>query len=487
MDAAIFKVRNQTKKDVQADIEGLSLSKNEGGSYTHEDAQVFINEIRAILAKQFFNAGDGTNGMENLLANHATAANALTERVSTETTTRQMVLAASKAEAAAAPMVEGVAVTPDIETNADAQDEADRKNMFLLSLIGAKEGVAAGVATIVGSAITDPVLRTADSTTLKHVDKFHLYELMKAVIEGADRPATGDVRIKYGQIVATTFDFRTKMVTCVELLSAKIEKMGTYGINMSEAIIVMIVLANVEEAAKWSPEHRIALTAIRAKYPYEHPHDADSMKYVLARLAVADESRDRRNAPAPGRFPVAAAVDNADSQIGALSDFINDFADEDTVDGEANAVIEDGWVSAGEGRGRSKSKKRSSRHRSRSPVSSRSPSTSRSPSPPRRHRRSGRDHRRSSRHSGRDSSRYRRSGRSRARNDSGDEEPNNCKHCNAIDPPRKNCTVGGGSKAKCLWNPDYKGWRPDWVCGRMGIVFKKKGKFTKELGGTKEE
>ena len=64
---------------------------------------------------------------------------------------------------------------------------------------------------------------------------------------------------------------------------------------------------------------------------------------------------------------------------------------------------------------------------------------------------------------------------------------NNCKHCNAIDPPRKNCTVGGGSKAKCLWNPDYKGWRPDWVCGRMGIVFKKKGKFTKELGGTKEE
>ena len=170
MDAAIFKVRNQTKKDVQADIESLSLSKNEGGSYTHEDAKVFINEICAILAKQFFNAGDGTNGMENLLANHATAANALTKRMSTETTTRQMVLAASKAEAAAAPMVEGVAATPDIETNADAQDKTDRKNMFLLSLIGAKEGVAAGVATIVGNAITDPVLCTADSTTLKHVD-----------------------------------------------------------------------------------------------------------------------------------------------------------------------------------------------------------------------------------------------------------------------------------------------------------------------------
>ena len=53
MDAAIFKVQNQTKKDVQADIESLSLSKNEGGSYTHEDAQVFKNEVQAVLAKQF--------------------------------------------------------------------------------------------------------------------------------------------------------------------------------------------------------------------------------------------------------------------------------------------------------------------------------------------------------------------------------------------------------------------------------------------------
>ena len=67
MDAAIFKVRTQTKKDVQSDVEGLTLSKNDGGSYTHEDAQVFKNEVRAILAKQFYNADDGSTGMENLL------------------------------------------------------------------------------------------------------------------------------------------------------------------------------------------------------------------------------------------------------------------------------------------------------------------------------------------------------------------------------------------------------------------------------------
>ena len=51
MDVAIFKVRTQTKKDVQSDVESLTLSKNDGGSYTHEDAQVFKDEVRAILAK----------------------------------------------------------------------------------------------------------------------------------------------------------------------------------------------------------------------------------------------------------------------------------------------------------------------------------------------------------------------------------------------------------------------------------------------------
>ena len=51
MDAAIFKVRNQTKKDVKANVESLLLNKNEGGFYTHEDAQVFKNEVRTVLTK----------------------------------------------------------------------------------------------------------------------------------------------------------------------------------------------------------------------------------------------------------------------------------------------------------------------------------------------------------------------------------------------------------------------------------------------------
>ena len=103
------------------------------------------------------------------LANPDTTANGLTRMRSLTTATRQAILTRSRTIAAAASTA-NTTVTPDIDTNADAQDEADRQNMFLLAVMGAKEGVAAGVATIVGKAITDPILRTADSTTLKHVD-----------------------------------------------------------------------------------------------------------------------------------------------------------------------------------------------------------------------------------------------------------------------------------------------------------------------------
>ena len=198
---------------------------------------------------------------------------------------------------------------------------------------------------------------------------------------------------------------------------------------------------------------------------------------MLERLAITEESCDRRVAPAP--VANAAAVSSTEEQLGQLNNMLQEYAAEDTDDGDANTVIEDDWVTAG--RGRSKSRKPSSRHRS--PSDSRLPSTSRSPSPPKRKKRS--DRRSRSRYSSR--GRYR--GGGRGRHDSDEDEPNNCKHCKAIDPPRRNCPLrnGDGSKPKCPWNPAYKGWRPDWICGRMGIVFKNKNKFTKALGGTKDE
>ena len=337
MDAAVFTLRSKTKTNVQEDVENLALTKNASGSYTHEDAQIFRDEIKTILARQYFHAEDGTNGMEGLLADGRTAENELTRMKSTDMTTRLKVLAASRAAATAAG-----ATKPDIESNSDAQDEADRQNMYLLAVIGAKEGVAAGIATIVGKAITDPVLRTADASTLKNVDDYSLYDLIKAMVEGADRPATQDVRKKFTGIIATNFDFRTKIVTCVEVLNSKLEKMATYGITIGEPIVVMIILAEVEEAAKWCPELRIALTAIRARYTYSHTHDATSLTYILEKLAIADESRDRRIAPAPAAA-AAGEANAAEGQLAALTNMIADYEIEGE-DSEANTVIENNWM-----------------------------------------------------------------------------------------------------------------------------------------------
>ena len=70
-------------------------------------------------------------------------------------------------------------------------------NMFRLYAISAKEGAAAGISKVVGTDITDTTLRTTDGQDFKTVDECTFYALIWAVIEGAELPATMDVRKLY--------------------------------------------------------------------------------------------------------------------------------------------------------------------------------------------------------------------------------------------------------------------------------------------------
>ena len=65
----------------------------------------------------------------------------------------------------------GRTVQPEITTNSEAHEEADRQNTYRLAAIGVKEGVAAGIATIVGKDITKSILRTTDGISFKSVDE----------------------------------------------------------------------------------------------------------------------------------------------------------------------------------------------------------------------------------------------------------------------------------------------------------------------------
>ena len=72
--------------------------------------------------------------MKGLLA---ATTNSLKAIMSTKLVTRSSVLKASKTAAAAASTATNT-VEPEITTNADAQEEADRINMFRLEAIGSK-------------------------------------------------------------------------------------------------------------------------------------------------------------------------------------------------------------------------------------------------------------------------------------------------------------------------------------------------------------
>ena len=101
--------------------------------------------------------------------------NVLTEMKAGFAVTKAAVLKASRDKAAAAS-TSSITVTPEIGKD-DAREEADQQNTFRLAVIGVKEAVAEGITALVGEAITNPVLRTADSSDFCGVDEYELHQL----------------------------------------------------------------------------------------------------------------------------------------------------------------------------------------------------------------------------------------------------------------------------------------------------------------------
>jgi hypothetical protein len=72
-------------------------------------------------------------------------------------------------------------VLPSITAQAEAQEKDDRLNVINQSIIGAKEVEA--TTKLVGSDVTDAILRTADGSDHKSIDRFIPYEVMKMAID----------------------------------------------------------------------------------------------------------------------------------------------------------------------------------------------------------------------------------------------------------------------------------------------------------------
>ncbi len=161
----------------------------------------------------------------------------------------------------------------------DAQEEANRLNVINQSVIGAKEGAVEAITKLVGSNITNAILRTADGSNHKSVDDYTLFKVMQVAIYGADRPSTNDVLEQLLKVINHTFDFCKKVSVNMELLQSNAARMATYGIVISVPQLVLMLLANIEMVTKseYGNEFCSAMHAIHKRYTYNHVHNVASL------------------------------------------------------------------------------------------------------------------------------------------------------------------------------------------------------------------
>ncbi len=168
----------------------------------------------------------------------------------TNAITANSVLKAAKAKANAALKASSTTITPTITSQLEAQEEADCLNMINQLVIGAKEGVVEAVTKLVGSDITNAVLRTANGSNHKSIDDYMLFAVMAAAMDGADRPSTPNVLEQLLEVINHTFDFQKKVSVNMELMQLNAARMATYGIAISIPQLTLTPIANVKIATK---------------------------------------------------------------------------------------------------------------------------------------------------------------------------------------------------------------------------------------------
>ena len=304
--------RASTKAQVLSTIGVLDFNITSGGQYDHDDALRLVNSAKRLLA-EVINTGDcgKFQGMSGLCQK---APNAVNQVKATEAVTAEMVTASAKikfkADTKKAAEEKTTAPTAqEFATRSDAQAEADRLNDINQAVIGAKEGAAEALKKKVGTDVLESVLRTADGTGIRGIDDYTIADIIAAIMDGADRPTTNEIHDRMSDIISFTCDWRKKTTTNLEALRLMCSKLASYGIVISEAQITLIMLNNVESAIphEYGREFWTAMQAIRQLFPYDHVHDATSLKAIMKELSSADGLRVLKEAPSPNELSTGTA------------------------------------------------------------------------------------------------------------------------------------------------------------------------------------
>ncbi len=129
-------------------------------------------------------------------------------------------------------------------------------NVINQLVIGAKEGIVKAVTKLVGSDITDAVLRTANGSDHKSIDDYMLFAVMAAAIDGTNQPSTTDMLEQLLEVINHTFDFKKKVSVNMELMQLNAARMAMYGIVISIPQLTLTLIANIKNATKAEYGHK---------------------------------------------------------------------------------------------------------------------------------------------------------------------------------------------------------------------------------------
>jgi hypothetical protein len=399
----------------------------------HDAILLLQKGIQRILVSQF-NPSDPGKCMVKLLND---GDNILTRVKSTNAITAGSIIKAEKKRADNFLAMTGKTVLPTFTARTEAQQEANQLNVINQLVIGAKEGNVEALLKLVGSNITDAILRTANGSDHKSINNFTLYNVMKVAINRADRPSTNDVLEQLLKVINHTFDFCKKVSVNMELMQSNAACMATYGIVIGIPQLMFTLLANIETATKSDYGRKIcsAMHAIRKKYTYNHVHDATSLQTILTELAGADRVRALKDAPAPNAGTAHSVADS----VSFLNTMMNGDTDSEFTESAYGASSNSG----------------SSEERRKYPE---------------------REHKKTKKPKSH--------GKKKKAKDKDDEpKKNTCPHCKKYHR-RKSHHI---EPDECMWNKKYKGYRFKSICDKLGVEFKPCIKFTADLGGYVEK
>ena len=468
MSDSLYTARASTKAQVLTSIGALDFNKTPANQYDHDDAQRLVKGTKQLL-EEVINTGDCGNfkGMSGLCEQSPNPVNGVKATVAI---TADMVMAAAKKQFAADKLLPDPPAKQDFAVKSEAQDEANRLNDINQAVIGAKEGTAEALKRHVGSDVLDAVLRTADGNDRRGIDEYTIADIIDAIMEGADRPTTPDVHERLIEAIGYEFNFAKKCSVNLETIRTLGSKLGAYGIGITDAQATLIVLSNIDAAMQhdWGRAFVTPMAAIRKLFPYDHIHDAKSLKVIMKELSGADGQRVLKEAPSPTTISNKGSANAVDSAFKRMERQLKEaYASDNYSEYESDYTAES--------------------------ANSASSASSESTDDEERAKRARRARRREERAA------------SEKKSARAAKEKYNRKKSTA-DKERRNKTSGGGnasSKSKCKYCVKYdirapheappadcyfnkrnKGWRPSYACKKMGIEYKSKGDFDTDTSGS---